>query len=103
MCRWISLSSPLTAHPAPQHGARPARQEGLLALQRFGIGHDHLRRHVEAGQRLLGQRALQTVGQLLQCPQKPLLIGHLHRVVPRMRQRDVCWESGKNRRSVKCA
>lgn len=89
----MTVSSTLTAHSPPEHGARPARQEGLLALQRFGVGHNHLRRHVEAGQRLLGQRAFQTVGQLLQGPQKSLLIGHLHRVVPRLRQRDVCWQN----------
>lgn len=68
---------PLTAHPAFEHRARSAEQRGPLALQRFGIGEDHLRGHMEAGQRLLGQRSLQAVGELLQGAQEPPLIGHL--------------------------
>lgn len=74
---WCTLRA-LTAHPSFQHRARPAEQRGLLALQRFGISYNHLRGHVETGQRLLGQRSLQTVGQLLQGPQESLLIGHFY-------------------------
>lgn len=32
----------LTTHPPLEHRAWPAGQEGLPALQRFGIGYDHL-------------------------------------------------------------
>lgn len=32
----------LTTHPAFEHRAWPAGQEGLLALQRFGISYNHL-------------------------------------------------------------
>lgn len=84
---------PLTTHAALEHRPRAAVEGGPLALQGLGVGHDHLGGHVEGGEGLLAQRPLQTVGELLQGPQKPPLVDHLHRVVPSQGQRDACWEN----------
>lgn len=90
---WMHSLFGLTTHSAFEHRARSAEQRGLLALQRSGIRNDHFWRHVKTGQGLLGQSSFQPIGQLLQGPQEPLLIGHLYGVVPRQGQRDACWEN----------